>query len=128
VTGRTTLALGAGLGALGVILGAFGAHFLAGRLAPGDLAVYETAVRYQMYHALALAGVAGWASKRPSPRLDWAARAFGAGIVLFSGSLYLLVLTGQRWLGAVTPFGGVALIVGWLLIAFDALAPRPENR
>jgi uncharacterized membrane protein YgdD (TMEM256/DUF423 family) len=124
VTARPILALGGCYGALGVILGAFGAHALAGRLGPTDLAVYETAVRYQMYHALALVGLAGWIDRQPSLRLEWAAGAFGLGVLVFSGSLYLLVFTGQRWLGAVTPLGGIALILGWLLIAMDALSRK----
>ncbi len=103
-------------GASGVGLGAFGAHLLAARLTPADLASFETGARYQMLHAVALLGLAAWIERHPAPRLAWAARALGLGIVVFSGSLYALVLTGHRWLGAVTPIGGVALIIGWILV------------
>lgn len=113
---RTVLAMAGLAGALGVGLGAFGAHLLAARLAPADLAIFETAARYQMFHAVALLGLAAWIERHPAPRLSWAARAFGSGILVFSGSLYALVLTGHRWLGAVTPVGGVALIAGWILV------------
>jgi uncharacterized membrane protein YgdD (TMEM256/DUF423 family) len=118
---RRSLALGAVLGALGVALGAFGAHALRDRLTPADLATFETGVRYQMYHAVALLGLAAWTDRVPSPKLAWAAWCFGAGVVVFSGSLYGLVLTQQRWLGAITPFGGVALIAGWVLVALASI-------
>lgn len=114
-------ALGAVFGGLGVVLGAFGAHALRSTLSPDDLATFEIGVRYQMYHALALLAVA-WASTRWESGVVIAAGwAFVVGIVVFSGSLYTLVLTGQRWLGAVTPVGGVAFIVGWALLAWTAL-------
>ncbi len=95
--------LGALLAFLAVAAGAFGAHALRGRLTSDLIEVFETAVRYQMYHALASA-VAGWL--------------FVAGIVLFSGSLYVLSLSGQRWFGAITPLGGLALLAGWLVLAW----------
>ena len=115
----------AGLGALaallGVGLGAFGAHALRARLTPADLDIFETGVRYQMYHALALIAV-GWASSRwPGGLTHAAGWAFLVGILIFSGSLYVLVLSGQRWLGAVTPLGGVAFLAGWLLLAWRIL-------
>jgi len=113
--------LGAAFAGLAVALGAFGAHGLAGRISPSDLAIFETAVRYQMYHALALLLVATLAHSRadlPARAPGWA---FTVGIVLFSGSLYLLVLTGERWLGAVTPLGGVAFLVGWAALAWGFL-------
>ena len=112
-----------GLGALSALIavgaGAFGAHGLRARLGPDLLAVFETAARYQMYHALALLATAGAATRWPGP---WPIRAgwlFVAGTVIFSGSLYALALSGVRWLGAVTPFGGVAFLAGWgcLLLA-----------
>jgi len=114
----TTFAtVGAVLGGLGVALGAFGAHGLAGILAPADLAVFETGVRYQMYHALALV-VLGLADTRLSHPLARAAGwLFVLGVVLFSGSLYGLTLVGPRSLGMVTPFGGVALLAGWGCLA-----------
>ena len=105
--------LGALFGFLAVALGAFGAHGLEGRLSPADLATFETAVRYQMYHALALVFLGYRTAARPVFRGRMAGWAFTLGILFFSGSLYLLVLTGQRWLGAVTPLGGVAFLVGW---------------
>jgi uncharacterized membrane protein YgdD (TMEM256/DUF423 family) len=101
-----------------VAAGAFGAHALRGRLTPESLAVFETAARYQMYHALGLLAV-GWAVARwPGGPARWAGWLFLAGTVLFSGSLYLLALSGIRWLGAITPLGGIAFLVGWLLLAF----------
>ncbi|HET9949026.1 MAG TPA: DUF423 domain-containing protein [Longimicrobiales bacterium] len=119
---RTFFVLGSALAALAVGLGAFGAHALRARLSAADLATFEVGVRYQMYHALALLAVA-WAVERwgPGPA-SWAGWLFVAGTVLFSGSLYLLVLTGPRWLGAVTPLGGTAFLAGWLLLVWAALA------
>lgn len=118
---KTFFALGAAFGGLAVLLGAFGAHALRATLSEADLATFEIGVRYQMYHALALVAVA-WASTQWSAAtVSLAGWAFVFGIVVFSGSLYVLVLTGQRWLGAVTPIGGVALIVGWGLLAWTAL-------
>jgi len=109
------------LGAAGVGLGAFGAHGLRGRVDEGHLAVFETAVRYHLVHTVALAALAlaapGLWHGRWAPAAAWA---WTAGIVVFSGSLYLLVLTGQRWLGAITPVGGVALIAGWLCLFLAA--------
>jgi uncharacterized membrane protein YgdD (TMEM256/DUF423 family) len=112
--------LGCTFGLLAVAAGAFGAHALRARLSPEYLAVFETAVRYQMYHALALLA-AGWASVQwPGGAAVWAGWLFTAGILIFSGSLYLLTLTGVRWLGAVTPLGGVAFLAGWLALAVAA--------
>lgn len=120
------LVLGALLGALAVALGAFGAHGLRSRVTPELLEVYETAVRYHFYHALALLAVGVWADRVGSaaspPGLGAAATAFLVGVVVFSGSLYALVLSGMRWLGAITPIGGIAFIVGWLLLARAALS------
>jgi len=105
----------------GVTLGAFGAHALRDRLSPADLEIFETGVRYHMYHALGLFAVAWAASRWPSGATTAAGWLLIVGIVVFSGSLYTLVLTGQRWLGAVTPLGGVALIAGWAALAWAAL-------
>lgn len=117
---RHFFVLGSILAGLGVVLGAFGAHALRGSLSAEDLATFEVGVRYQMYHALALLAVA-WAGGRwESTALTAAGWLFVAGIVVFSGSLYLLVLSGQRWLGAITPLGGLALIAGWALLAWGA--------
>jgi uncharacterized membrane protein YgdD (TMEM256/DUF423 family) len=112
--------LGCFFALLAVAAGAFGAHALRARLAPDLLAVFETGARYQMYHALALLAVAWAAARWPGPLVDAAGWLFVAGIVVFSGSLYALTLSGARWLGAITPFGGVAFLVGWLLLALAA--------
>jgi uncharacterized membrane protein YgdD (TMEM256/DUF423 family) len=117
---RTFTMIGAVLGFLAVAAGAFGAHALRARLTPADLEIFETAARYQMYHALALLGAAWVAARWPGGAATAAGWLFLAGTVVFSGSLYLLVLTGQRWLGAVTPLGGVALLAGWLALAWAA--------
>jgi len=101
------------LGALGVTLGALGAHGLQTRLSAGQLTSWDTAVRYHLLHSVALLALALFAveSGRSIALPAWL---FSLGIVLFSGSIYLLVLTGQRWLGPVTPLGGLCLIAGWL--------------
>ncbi len=109
---------GAKLALLAVALGAFGAHALRARLSPEDLAIFETGVRYQMYHALALFAVAWAASRWPGTAVNAAGWMFIVGVLIFSGSLYALVLTETRWLGAVTPVGGVVLILGWGLLAW----------
>jgi uncharacterized membrane protein YgdD (TMEM256/DUF423 family) len=117
---RLFACLGAVSGFVAVAAGAFGAHALRARLSPELLAVFETGARYQMYHALALLAVAWMLSRWPGP---WPARAgwlFLAGTVLFSGSLYLLALTGIRWLGAITPLGGLAFLAGWICLALGA--------
>lgn len=114
-------ALGAGLAGLGVALGAFAAHGLRGRLGPEAMAVFETGVRYQLVHALALLAV-GWAAARwPGGGVQLAGWSFAVGTLLFSGSLYLLAVTGTRWLGAITPLGGLLFLVGWASLAVVAL-------
>lgn len=109
-------------GAIAVALGAFGAHALRRRLTPEQLATFETGVRYQFYHVaglLAATWAAGqWPASGPAAAAGWL---FVAGVVLFSGSLYLLALTGRRWLGAITPLGGLAFIAGWLCLALAAV-------
>jgi uncharacterized membrane protein YgdD (TMEM256/DUF423 family) len=117
---RTFFALGALLAGLGVALGAFGAHALKARLAPDMLAVWETGVRYQIYHALALLAVAWALARWPGGAVQASGWLFVAGTLLFSGSLYALALTGVRGLGAVTPLGGAAWIVGWGCLAWGA--------
>ncbi|MSR36339.1 MAG: DUF423 domain-containing protein [Gemmatimonadetes bacterium] len=117
---RTFATIGAVLGFLGVAAGAFGAHALRARLTPEDLGIFETAARYQMYHALALIGVAWAAGRWPGAAANASGWLFLAGTIVFSGSLYLLVLTGPRWLGAVTPIGGLALLGGWLALGWAA--------
>jgi uncharacterized membrane protein YgdD (TMEM256/DUF423 family) len=118
---RGAAVAGALLGCTGVAAGAFGAHALRTRLSPDMLGVFETAARYQLLHALALYGAA-WVTLQWPGR--WAAAGVAllcSGIVLFSGSLYLLVLTGEHWLGAVTPLGGSLLMLGWLALALAPL-------
>ena len=112
------LIAGAALALLAVLAGAFAAHGLKATLDAQQLAVFETAARYQMYHAFALLVVGGLSTLSQFPRrlLGFAAFAFSLGILLFSGSLYLLALSGIRWLGAITPLGGTAFILGWLLL------------
>ena len=102
---------------IAVAAGAFGAHALKTRLSPDLLAVFETAARYQMYHALGLVAVAWAMSRWAAPQLRAAGWLFLAGTVLFSGSLYLLARTGARGLGAITPLGGLCFLAGWLLLA-----------
>ena len=109
-------AIGAGLGALGVALGAFGAHGLKARVDAPGIAVWETGARYQLIHALALIAAA-WACERwPGSLSSSACWLFVSGIALFSGSLYALTLTGVRALGAITPIGGLAFMTGWAIV------------
>jgi len=117
---RLFLLLGAFYGLLGVAFGAFGAHALRARLSPEMLAVYHTGVEYQFYHAFALLAVGVLCLVRPAPGLGIAGWLFVAGTLLFSGSLYLLALTGTRILGAITPLGGAAFLAAWLLVAWAA--------
>jgi uncharacterized membrane protein YgdD (TMEM256/DUF423 family) len=118
---RLFLTLGALSALAGVALGAFAAHGLRDRLPADMLATFETGARYHMYHALGLLAVAWAATRWPGPLVAAAGWLFVAGIVLFSGSLYGLSLTGQRWLGAVTPVGGLAFLLGWAALAVAAL-------
>ena len=119
---KTFFFLAAVLGGLAVALGAFGAHALRASLPENLLATFETGVRYHFYHALALIGVVVAINKWPQSSLPVAAGwLFLVGIILFSGSLYLLALTGVRWLGAITPLGGVAFIAGWACLAWVAI-------
>ena len=116
-TARLFAACGAAAAMLAVILGAFGAHGLRSKLSSEMMAIFQTGVQYHLYHSLGLFAVALVAAFLPgSAAVKGAGIAFLAGIAIFSGSLYLLSLTGARWLGAVTPIGGVAFIVGWLLL------------
>ena len=118
---RTFLLAGAMAGLVGVGFGAFGAHGLRGRLTPEMLAVFETGVRYQMYHALALLLTAALVPRFPGKAMLAAGWLFTGGIVLFSGSLYLLAVTGVTVLGAITPIGGVAFLAGWLSLIIATL-------
>ena len=103
-----------------VALGAFGAHGLRSRLVPDMVLVFEVGVRYQMYHALALVALGAVAGRLPGGLVATSGWLFVAGTVLFSGSLYAMSLTGQRWLGAVTPLGGLAFLAGWAALAWAA--------
>jgi uncharacterized membrane protein YgdD (TMEM256/DUF423 family) len=104
---------------VGVALGAFGAHSLKSRLPDDLLTIFETGVRYQMYHAFGLIAVA-WAKTRwPEHNLNGAGWAFIVGILIFSGSLYLLSFTGLRWFGAITPLGGLAFLLGWAILVWS---------
>lgn len=115
------LLLGALSALIGVGMGAFGAHGLKAVISPEMLAVYQTGVTYQMYHALGLIGVALIQRQAPDSKLlHWAGWLMFAGIVLFSGSLYALALLNHTWLGMVTPFGGVCFLTAWLLITLFA--------
>jgi uncharacterized membrane protein YgdD (TMEM256/DUF423 family) len=117
---KNFLLIGSVAAFLAVGLGAFGAHGLRTRLSPDMLAVFETGVRYHLFHALALLATA-LAMERLGGRLVvWAGWSFTAGIVLFSGSLYLLALTGVTILGAITPLGGLAFLAGWACLALAA--------
>ncbi len=108
-----------------VAAGAFGAHSLRGRLTADQLAVLKTAARYQIYHALALLFVSGTMTRGGGRLLELSGWMFVAGTLLFSGSLYALVLTGVRSLGAVTPLGGLAFLAGWAFLALGAWRPAP---
>ena len=113
--------LAAILGGLGVALGAFGAHTLESRISRDLLEIFEIGVRYHFYHALALIAVVVAIGRWPGSNLPVIAGwLFVAGVLIFSGSLYILALTGIRWLGAITPIGGVALIAGWVCLALAA--------
>jgi uncharacterized membrane protein YgdD (TMEM256/DUF423 family) len=118
-SGRRTAAAGAILAGTGVALGAFGAHGLRATLTPRALGWWETAVQYQMWHALALLLLAALPIRTQAP-----AWLIGCGTILFSGSLYVMALTGVRALGAVTPVGGLLLILGWAALALAALRGR----
>jgi uncharacterized membrane protein YgdD (TMEM256/DUF423 family) len=113
---RTYATIGAISGFIAVAAGAFGAHALRSRLSAEMLQVFETAARYQMYHALALLA-AGYAVGAGNPPAIWAGRLFLLGTLLFSGSLYALALTGITRLGMVTPLGGLAFLAGWICLA-----------
>ncbi|WP_434704214.1 DUF423 domain-containing protein [Pseudomonas sp. Z1-12] len=117
---RSFLMLAAFFGFTGVALGAFAAHGLKNRLSADYLAIFHTGVTYQLVHTLALLGVALLATHIPGRIVIWAGVSFVVGILLFSGSLYLLTLTGISKLGIITPFGGVAFLIGWLCLGLAA--------
>lgn len=125
MSARLALTLSAVLVAAAVALGAFGAHALRTRAPPELQGVWQTAVTYHAWHALGLLGVGLYRMQRPDAGITgWSAWLFVAGIVLFSGSLYALVLTGTRALGAITPIGGAAFIAGWLVFGWAAWRSR----
>ena len=111
------IGVGAIFSGLAVALGAFGAHALKEKLSPYALDVFETGVKYQMYHALAIIAVGLLASRIDGPAIRVSAYSFMIGILVFSGSLYTLAFTGTKWLGAITPMGGLAFLVGWISLA-----------
>lgn len=118
---KTWLAVAALSAFVAVAAGAFGAHGLKQRLTPDLLEIFETGARYHMMHALGLMGVALFGLFRPQTSIQGPAWGLLIGTIIFSGSLYVLALTGQRWLGAITPIGGTAFLVGWAWLAVSAL-------
>jgi uncharacterized membrane protein YgdD (TMEM256/DUF423 family) len=124
---RRCLATGAILMALGVMLGAFGAHALQAQLTPRQLASYQTGVQYQMLHAfgLMIVGIVGQVTGA-TPRLRWSAWLMAAGIVFFSGSIYLMTAGAPRSLGMVAPVGGISFMAAWALLAWQALSKPPS--
>jgi uncharacterized membrane protein YgdD (TMEM256/DUF423 family) len=125
MNGKTCIVCGAALGGLAVVLGAFGAHGLEDYLVEHNQAAnYETAVRYQMYHALALVLVGLFAERGPNASLRWAGLCFVAGVVLFCGALYGIALARVSQLGVVAPIGGALLIAGWVALAIGATAKK----
>lgn len=121
---RALIATGAVLGMLAVVGGTFAAHVLPKYLDDHAMHTFEVAVRYHMYHALAVLCAAWVGSRWPGRVPALAGWLFVLGVVFFSGSLYVLVMTGAKWLGAVAPLGGSSFIVGWLLLALAPFAPR----
>ena len=117
---RGFLMLAAFFGFTGVALGAFAAHGLKSRLTPEYLTIFHTGVTYQLVHTLALFGVALLATQIPGRLVTWAGASFAIGILLFSGSLYVLTTTGISKLGIITPFGGLAFLIGWVCLGFAA--------
>lgn len=121
MTNFSNLIRGAAIsGFIGVAAGAFGAHGLQRHVDPALLPVWHTAVLYQMIHTLALLLLVGLASHISQNALKWTSRLFTAGIVIFSGSLYILVLSGVKWLGAITPIGGLCFLAAWACLALSA--------
>jgi uncharacterized membrane protein YgdD (TMEM256/DUF423 family) len=118
---RVFFALGAVSALLAVAAGAFGAHALRTRLVPDMLGVFEIGARYHMYHALGLLAAAWAVTRWPGGITTTAGWLFVAGTLMFSGSLYLISFTGHRWLGAITPIGGLAFLLGWAALAWAAM-------
>ncbi len=118
---RLFLAIGAAGGFFSVLLGAFAAHALKGLISPGLLEAFQTGVHYQAIHSLALLVVGLLLERSPHARLRWAGWAFATGILLFSGSLYLMAAIDIRWLGMITPLGGTAFLLGWGVLCWHYL-------
>jgi uncharacterized membrane protein YgdD (TMEM256/DUF423 family) len=116
---KSIIITGSLLAGLAVLLGAFGAHGLKEKVSPEDILIFETGVKYHMYHALGLVLIGFLGFHFTKDVIHLPSILFLVGIVIFSGSLYLLVLSGARWLGAITPMGGLAFIIGWLLLAYN---------
>lgn len=117
--------IGALLLALAIIIGAFGSHALKSRIAPEMMLVYKTGVEYHFYHALGILLIGILSFHIQSCLLNWAAVLLMIGILLFSGSLYVLAITGIKWFGAITPFGGISFIIGWVLLALSVWKKFP---
>ncbi|SDS02626.1 Uncharacterized membrane protein YgdD, TMEM256/DUF423 family [Pseudomonas sp. Z003-0.4C(8344-21)] len=122
---RGFLMLAAFFGFTGVALGAFAAHGLKNRLTPEYLTIFHTGVTYQLVHTLALFGVALLATQIPGRLITWAGVSFAVGILLFSGSLYVLTMTGISKLGIITPFGGLSFLIGWVCLGLAAWRLQP---
>lgn len=122
---RRSQLLGAIFAFLSVALGAFGAHALRASLTPEQMAIYQTGIQYQALHALALLFLG---TQKESKLLNAASLLFPIGIVIFSGSLYALSISGVKWLGAITPLGGVSFLAGWACVIAGVAASRPEDR
>jgi uncharacterized membrane protein YgdD (TMEM256/DUF423 family) len=121
------IAVGSIWGCLAVVFGAFGAHALKDRLTPELLQTFELATKYQMYHALALIAVGLLGTRVDTVSLQVAGWAFLAGSLVFSGSLYILTLSGMKWLGMITPVGGLGMICGWIALAYTAISMRGDG-
>ena len=113
---KTILLTGSAFLVLAVVVGAFGAHALKGKLSDDMMEVYKTGVEYHFYHALGLLLIGVLSLHFPSGLINWSALFLSIGVILFSGSLYLMAVTGVKWLGAITPLGGLCFIVGWILL------------
>lgn len=118
---RAFLAIGAIGGFFSVALGAFAAHALAPIISPGLLEAFQTGVRYQAIHSLALLVIGILLEQQPHSQLRWAGWAFATGILLFSGSLYIMAGIDIRWMGMITPLGGIAFLIGWGLLTWHLL-------
>lgn len=118
---RQWILIGAVSGFFGVVLGAFGGHYLKAILSEKSFSIYQIGIQYQMWHALALIGLGIWGIAQPGMDTQWAGLGFTLGIVLFSGSLYALALTQLPFLGMITPLGGVSFLAGWIAFAFLAM-------